>query len=112
MFEPTWILLMGAALAALSGLGWLALAMDGHWQQVHSSIAPSPWVRLTLRTLGITGILTSAVLCLMADRPSLAVLAWLMLMSVCAPLVAMTLGWQPQWLRVLWPLGGPKTQGA
>lgn len=105
MAEPTWIWTAAAVVSTVLGLAWLALAMDVHWQQVHGGSAPQRNVRLTLRTLGSTALVASALLCAMADRASMAVLVWLMLLAGSIPLIAMTLASRPQLLRVLWPWG-------
>jgi hypothetical protein len=48
----------------------------------------------------------------MADRASMAVLVWLMLLAGTAPLIAFTLAWRPQLLRLLWPWGGRRSSPA
>lgn len=101
MSEP-WIALILAAISCLVGLGWLALAMNVHWQQVmETSSTLSAQKRKTLRILGSVGLLVSAVFCFAADRPSMAVLVWLMLLAASAPSIGMLLAWRPQWLRIL-----------
>jgi hypothetical protein len=103
MTEPTSIALVGAAALAVAGFAWLALAMDAHWAQVHGGDAPVRAVRRLLRVLGISGLLASAVLCLQADHPTMAVLVWVMLLAAAALLVALTLTWRPRLLRTVWP---------
>ena len=105
MADLTWLLLALAGVAAVAGFAWLALAMDGHWHQVHGGTAPGHIHRQVLRAIGIAGLVVSAVLCFLADRPSMAVLVWLMLLAGAAPLVALTLAWRPRLLRALWPWG-------
>ncbi|MOA05525.1 hypothetical protein D3C78_1251270 [compost metagenome] len=112
MPEQTWMLLTGAAMATVIGFAWLALAMNGHWHRVHGGKSPAPAVRISLRALGIAGLLASAVLCCIADHPSMAVLVWLMLLAGSVPLVALILAWRPRLLRVLWPWGGQGAKGA
>lgn len=108
MFEP-WIALILAAISCLVGFAWLALALNAHWQQVmETGSTPSAQTRKTLRILGILGLLVSAVLCFVADRPSMAVLVWLMFLAAAAPSIGMLLAWRPQWLRLVWP--GRKNQ--
>lgn len=103
MVEP-WIALILATLSCFVGFGWLALAMNAHWQQVmKTTSAPSPQTRGRLRLLGLTGLLVAVVFCFIADRPSMAVLVWLMLLAACAPSVAILLAWRPHLLRLLWP---------
>ena len=96
----TWV---AAAAAACFGFAWLALAMDVHWHQVHGTAGPSPVARRMLRGLGVIGLATSAVLCFVADRPSMAVLVWILMLAATAATVAMTLTWRPRVLLVLWP---------
>lgn len=103
MFEP-WIVLILAAISCLLGFAWLALAMNAHWQQVmETDSGPSAQVRKTLRIMGSLSLLVSAVFCFAADRPSMAVLVWLMLLASLSFSIAMILAWRPQWLRILWP---------
>lgn len=101
MFEP-WIVLILAGISCLVGFAWLALAMNAHWQQVMGTSAPSTQVRIKLRLLGSLGLFLSAVLCFIADRPSMAVLVWIMFLAAAAPSVGMLLSWRPQLLRMVW----------
>ncbi len=102
MAEPV-TLLFGAALTAVAGFGWLALAMDPHWEQVHGEPAAPASVARCLRLAGALALAASLGLCLAADHPSMAVLVWVMLMAGAAATIAATLSWRPQWLRALWP---------
>ena len=102
MAEPT-LLLTGAAVSAVLGFGWLALAMDTHWEQVHGDAAPPPSLARSLRLAGALALAASLGLCLAADHPTMAVLVWLMLLAGSAMAIAATLSWRPQWLRPLWP---------
>ena len=102
MVEP-WIVLILAVISCFAGFVWLALAMNAHWQQVHGLSAPNAKTRKTLRLLGGVGLLASAVLCFIADRPSMAALVWLMLLAASAPSVGMLLAWRPKLLRIFWP---------
>lgn len=103
MFEP-WVVLILAAISCLAGFAWLALAMNLHWQQVmEAGTAPSAQTRQTLRLLGGLGLFVSAALCFVADRPSMAILVWLMLLAAAAPAIGMLLAWRPQWLKIVWP---------
>lgn len=104
MGESASMMLLLAAIASVAGFTWLALAMDVHWQQVQGAAGSAPSQRM-LRLLGAAGLAVSAVFCFLADRPSMAALVWVMLMATAAALVAMTLAWRPQVLRVLWPVG-------
>jgi protein TonB len=103
MSEALW--LATAALLTLAGMGWLALAMEVHWGQVmHRPAESAARTRRLLRTLGIAALPLSLLACLMADRPSMAVLVWVMLLAGSAVAVAMTLARCPQVLRALWPV--------
>ncbi|MBC3917132.1 DUF3325 domain-containing protein [Undibacterium sp. CY18W] len=95
-------LLLFAALAAnVAGMGWLALAMEVHWEQVRGT-SPQP-ARLVnrLRWLGAAGLGTSLLLCLRVDHASMASLVWVMALAVAAVSIAFTLTWRPRWLRAL-----------
>lgn len=99
MVEP-WIIYSLALVSCLMGFCWLALAMEPHWKQVLDRNSKPP--KHILRLLGSLGLLVSAVLCFIADRPSMAALVWLMLLAVSVPGVSMILTWRPQLLRVFW----------
>jgi hydrogenase-4 membrane subunit HyfE len=102
MSEALWLCI--AALLALAGMAWLALAMGAHWDQVMSRpAAQAEGIRQILRIAGALGLLLSALACLAADRPSMAVLVWFMLLAAGAFLVAFTLSWQPALLRIFCP---------
>jgi hypothetical protein len=98
-----WILQLLAAVAAVVGFGWLALAMDTHWEQAHGARPQSPQAVRVMRSLGGMALAGSLLLCLQADHASMAVLVWLMLLAAAVLTVAMTLSWRPTWLRGLWP---------
>lgn len=105
------LLLAAALLASTCGLGWLALAMDVHWQQVRGDPAAGPACVRLLRVLGVAALLLALLLCLRADHPTMAVLVWVMALAFSALLVAFVLSWRPRWLRplVAWvrpPAGG------
>lgn len=93
-----------AALLSLTGMVWLALAMAVHWDQVMPrAAAQASAARRTLRGLGTLMLAASAIACMLADRPSMAVLVWFMLLAASALTVALTLAWRPTLLRVLCP---------
>ncbi len=102
MADASWLFLMGALLASLIGAAWLALAMDVHWRQAMGSATLKPGIRRRLRAGGIVGLLASAVLCFLADRPSMAILVWVMLLSGNVLIIAMALAWKPSLLRIVW----------
>jgi hypothetical protein len=104
MSEALW--LMTAAALSLGGMAWLALAMEVHWGQVmHQHAEDARRQRQRLRTLGAMALLLSLLACLMADRPSMAVLVWIMLLAGSALAVAMVLSRRPRWLAPF-ALGG------
>ncbi|HEY9101594.1 DUF3325 family protein [Chitinimonas sp.] len=46
----------------------------------------------------MTSLLISALLCFQADRPSMAILVWLMLLAGSAPVIAVMLAYKPRLL--------------
>jgi hypothetical protein len=103
MAEFEWLLQLAAALAALAGFAWLALGMDVHWQQVHGRPTPTLETSRCLRWVGTAALLLCGVLCFAANRPSMAILVWIMLLAATAPSIAFILSWRPTALRWLWP---------
>jgi hypothetical protein len=97
--KAMWLTL--AFLSCVAGFGWLALAMQAHWQQVRGTAPPAPRTRRLLRTLGMLGLLGSLLACLRADHASMAALVWVMMLAAAALAVAFTLSWRPRWLRPL-----------
>jgi hypothetical protein len=95
-------LLLGAWLACIAGMGWLALSMQAHALQVWGAI-PSRATTRVLRVLGALGLAIALSLCLMADHASMAVLVWVMTLASAALLTAFTFTWRARWLRVLAP---------
>ena len=98
------ILLLAAVLMSLASFAWLALAMDVHWKNVQQGQHLLDHPTKKLRLMGWLGLLITAILCFMADRPSMALLVWIMLLAATAPGVGMILSYRPQLLRVFWPL--------
>lgn len=93
-----------AVVSSLLGMCWLALSMDVHWAQTRQiALADSKPPRNVLKALGCTALLFSLGLCLLADRPSIAVLVWVMLMAGSAVSVAWGLSRKPQALTLCWP---------
>lgn len=93
---PAAWLLIAALLCCVTGLAWLALAMDVHWQQVRGS-QPLPKAAVkTLRVMGGGALLASLALCLLADHPSMAALVWIMALAASALVVAFTFTWRPR----------------
>jgi hypothetical protein len=102
MSEALWLLV--AAALSLAGMAWLALAMDVHWGQVMRRPAEAAArTRRVLRALGLLALPLALLACLMADRPSMAVLVWVMLLAGSAAAVAMLLARLPWTLRACWP---------
>ncbi|MCU0764117.1 MAG: DUF3325 domain-containing protein [Hydrogenophaga sp.] len=103
MSDALW--LTAAAILTFVGMGWLALAMELHWGQVmHRPAEAATRTRRLLRVLGTAALSLSLLACLMADRPSMAVLVWVMLLAGSAVALAMLLARRPQVMRALWPL--------
>ncbi|MFN9471549.1 DUF3325 domain-containing protein [Acidovorax sp.] len=105
-------LLYGVALLAnLTGLAWLALSMDVHWEQVRG---PAPLARGTvvlLRWLGSAVVAASLAVCLSVDHGSMASLVWFMVLAGSALTIAFTLAWKPRLLApwVAWvPASAPR----
>jgi hypothetical protein len=94
-----------AAVLSLLGMSWLALSMDVHWAQVKQiPLAESRPPRVLLKVLGYLALLVSLVVCMVADRPSIAALVWIMLMVGGAVAVAFALANRPGVLKVVWPV--------
>lgn len=95
-------LLTVAVLASATGMGWLALSMPAHAQQVWGRV-PSTLASRTLRVLGGLGVMLALALFLAADHATMAVLVWIMSLTGAALAVALVLSWRPGWLRMLAP---------
>lgn len=97
------VLLLAAFVVTVAGMGWLALLLEAHWEQVRGTSAPAPTeaARWRLRLLGSVALLASLGLCLKVDHASMAVLVWVMLVAVAALLITLTLTWRAHWLRWL-----------
>lgn len=102
---PEAFYLTAAALLSLVGMAWLALSMDVHWAQVKQiPLADSRPPKATLKSLGYAALFVSLLVCLVADRPSIAALVWIMLMVGSAVAVAFALANRPGLLKVIWPV--------
>ena len=100
MSEALWL---GVAMAlSFMGMAWLALAMPAHWRQVRSEQLPAG-TALKLRLAGIAALIGSAMSCLAADYPSMAMLVWIMLLTAAAFAVSMLLSRHPALLRAVVP---------
>lgn len=93
-----------AAVLSVLGMAWLALSMDVHWAQVKQiPLAESQPPRMVLKLLGFSALFVSLMVCLVADRPSIAALVWIMLLVGAAVAVAFTLANRPGILKLMWP---------
>ena len=97
--KALWLLLAYAGCVA--GFGWLALAMDAHWQQVRGGRPPAGAVRRLLRGLGVLALLLSLLACLRADHATMAALVWVMTLAAAALTVTFLLSWWPKLLQPL-----------
>lgn len=93
-------LLLGAFIATLTGMGWLALAMNAHWKQVCDG-SPSATTSIVLRSLGGSALFVSLLLCLGVDHASMVSLVWVMLLAASAMSIAFILSWGPRLLSLL-----------
>ena len=105
MVQALW--LAAALLCALVGFGWLALAMDVHWEQVRGPQPALPSTVRQLRVLGTLGLVASLACALLADHPTMAALVWIMALALGALATAFTLAWRPAALRPLVAWAGP-----
>jgi hypothetical protein len=94
--------LIAALLTAVVGMGWIALSYESHWQQVFPNGVFKP-EQVRLKAAGWGSLLVSGGCCLAADHPSMAVLVWVMLLTLSAVAVAMLLSRQPGLLRMICP---------
>lgn len=98
--------LSAAAALSVLGMAWLALSMEVHWAQVKQiPLAESRPPHVLLKVFGFLALLISLVACMVADRPSIAALVWIMLMGGSAVAVAFALANRPGLLKLIWPLG-------
>ncbi len=100
---PDSLLLGLALLSALCAMGWLALGMNVHWQQVYGNVASSTRTVRIVRVLGACALVVSMLLCLSSDHASIASLVWVMALAAAVFLVAFLLSWRPRWLAWLVP---------
>ena len=84
---------IAAIFATMLGMASLSLSLPNHWRQVTGS----------LRILGYSSLVVALLLCLAADHPTMAVLVWVMLLSLAAKGIATILTWRQHWLKpILW----------
>lgn len=97
--KALWLMLAYAG--GVAGFGWLALAMETHWQQVRGNRPPAAAAPRLLRGLGAGALLLSLLACLRADHVTMAALVWVMTLAAAALTVTFSLSWRP---RLLLPL--------
>ena len=96
------LLLLAALVTSVAGMGWLALSMPVHAQQVWNVTLAAPATR-ALKIAGTVALAVALGLCLAVDHATMASLVWVMGLTAAAASVAMTLAWKPRWLRLLAP---------
>ena len=94
------ILLVLAMTSSLSGMAWLALAKKAHWYQLSGERSIPQNKQMLYRLLGYAALLVSLALCILADNTSIAILVWIMSMTLALICIAFTLSFRPQWLRI------------
>lgn len=95
------LMLLAALACTVAGFGWLALAMENHWQQVRGTPPAGRGTVLALRVLGTAALAGSLLICLEVDHASMASLVWVMALAASALAVAFMLSWRPRWLAPL-----------
>ena len=98
---PDALILFGAYLVAVAGMGRLALTLETHWKQTYGATPCPPSLVKRLRVSGAFALGAALMLCLAVDHASMAVLVWIMLLAVAAATIAALLTWQPRVLRLL-----------
>lgn len=94
-------LLLAAIASSGCGMGFIALAMAAHWQQVRRAAPLTPASAFKLRALGALALGASLLFCLRADHASMAFIVWVMALTASALVIALTLAWRPSWLAWL-----------
>jgi hypothetical protein len=95
------LMLLAALATCVAGMGWFALSMETHWEQVTGKTARPSALGKQLRWLGAAALAGALILCLLTDSASIAVLVWLMALAAAALAVAFTLTWRARALGVL-----------
>lgn len=101
---PDALVLLLALAASTVGMGWFALSLEAHWEQVRGTAPRSTALAAGLRWLGAAALAAALALCLAVDSASIAVLVWLMSLAAAALAIAFTLTWRARtldWL-VFW----------
>jgi hypothetical protein len=99
MHDELW--LAAALISTLAGMGWLALAMDVHWDQVSAGASRPRRTAITLRMLGFAALGASLGMCLRADTATMAMLVWMMMLAMSAAIITFVLSARPRALAVL-----------
>lgn len=92
------LLLITATAAGYLAFACLALAMPRHWSAATGRRDAAAPPRRRLRRLGFALLAGACGLCVGRDGPAFGSLLWLVLMSVTAVALALTLAWRPHWL--------------
>ena len=101
---PDYAMLLIAFVAALAGMGWLALTIDMNYERVRGRRMTLTAAMVTrLRMLGALALITSLALCLAVDHASMAALVWVMMLATAALVITFTLAWRAHWLAVMAP---------
>ncbi|EJE54468.1 Protein of unknown function (DUF3325) [Acidovorax sp. CF316] len=110
---PDALLYVVALLANVTGLAWLALSMDVHWEQVRGPVPAGRGTVVLLRWLGAAVVAASLAVCLSVDHGSMASLVWFMVLAGSALTIAFTLSWKPRLLAplVAWVRSAPAPAG-
>lgn len=103
------LLLIAAAVTAYAGFACLALSQTRHWRQVAGSTTATSPPKTSLRTTGALCLAVSLALALLRDGPAFGSLLWIVLLSVCAFGVAITLSWRAGWLWLIVVVVGNET---
>lgn len=98
---PDAVVYLGALAVAIAAMGWLALAMDSYWQQIHGDGLRRTATAGRLRASGVAGLIVSFALTAWVDGPAMASVVWIMFVALAVVSIAFTCTWRPQWLRWL-----------
>ena len=100
---PDYAMLLIAFVAAVAGMGWLALTIDMNYERVRGRRMTLTAAITRLRMLGALALITSLALCLSVDHASMAALVWVMMLAAAALAITFTLAWRAHWLAVMAP---------
>lgn len=92
-----------AMLLNLLGFALLALGQERYGEQVYGKDRPVAPVTYAQLAIGFITVSLSLLACLANEGISFGCLLWVLSMGASAMVVALTLSWRPQWLRVAWP---------